>query len=211
MSIQEISDNTRLVAFGDSWTAGHGVEKDIQYKEVIDCGEFINQLRRNNGWPKHLATHLAIPFVNFGVCNYSNGDIIESIKKQMKFLHKDDLIIVMLSYPFRAGRDPRKDITEINELLQGRNYYMVNAFFSNTNDMSQEDRERLDLSRFIDPPKTMAGYLVKHEEATGESLWEYGFRKVNKQASYSGGDFHANEKGYQIIAWQLYNLLHDRS
>ena len=207
----ETSDNTRLIAFGDSWTNGHGVEKDIQYKEVIDCGEFINQLRKNNGWPKHLSMHLAIPFVNFGVCNYSNGDIIQSIKDQIKHLHKDDLIIVMLSFPYRGDRDPRKDIKEINKLLKGRNYYMVNAFYSNTNDLNEEDREKLDLSRFITPHISMAHYLIEHEEKTGESLWEYGFRKVNKQASYTGGDFHANEKGYQIIAWELYNLLKDRS
>ena len=66
----------RLIAFGDSWTAGHGVEKDQQYKEIIDCGPFINQVRQNNGWPRHLSQYYDIPFVNFGVCNHINLSLI---------------------------------------------------------------------------------------------------------------------------------------
>jgi len=54
----------RLITFGDSWSAGHGVETDVQYKEVISPNDFIDKLRTSNGWPKHLSNHYDIPFVN---------------------------------------------------------------------------------------------------------------------------------------------------
>ena len=118
----------RLICFGDSWTAGHGVETDIQYKEVIDCGEFTNKLRNSNGWPRHLANLFDIPFVNFGWPNLSNPEIIQTIDDNRKHFEKDDLIIVMLSYPYRGKGEPVKDLQHITELLSRQKYFIFNSF-----------------------------------------------------------------------------------
>ena len=45
----------RLLTFGDSWTAGHGVETDIRHKETVQPPEgngFIDKLRKFNSWPR---------------------------------------------------------------------------------------------------------------------------------------------------------------
>lgn len=197
----------RLIAFGDSWTGGHGVETDIQYKEVIDCGEFTNKLRIMNSWVRYLATHLDVPYVNLGWCNMSNPEIVDKIKENIDNLEQDDIIVVMLSYAYRGTGEPTKDVGDINRLLKGYNYYIVNSFyptFENVRNIS-----KVDLTRFLHPHNTFAEFLVHHEEALNESVWEYGFRKVNREGSFLGGDYHPNTKGYKIIAWELYNRINN--
>jgi hypothetical protein len=42
-----------IIAFGDSWTAGHGVEDNIRFKEVAsppECEGFVTKLRLMNSW-----------------------------------------------------------------------------------------------------------------------------------------------------------------
>jgi hypothetical protein len=56
----------RLVAFGDSWTAGHGVETNSTYKENATPPEFIQKLREQNSWPRWLSERLGIPYINMG-------------------------------------------------------------------------------------------------------------------------------------------------
>lgn len=197
----------RLITFGDSWTAGHGVETQVQYKEVIDCGLFINTLRNSNGWPRYLSQHYDIPFVNLGVCNYSNPEIIQSIKQNLKYLSKSDLIVIMLSYAFRGEGQPEQDIPEINKLLQNYNYYIVNSFYPTFKEVPQHIIDSLDISRFITPGMTMAEFLIYYEKVHDVSVWEYSCRKVNELGSFLGGDFHPNTLGYKTIAWELYNRL----
>lgn len=42
----------RLITFGDSWTAGHGIETDVKYKEEPFPHMFIQKLRDMNSWPR---------------------------------------------------------------------------------------------------------------------------------------------------------------
>ncbi len=44
----------RLITFGDSWTAGHGVEYEKEYKENATPPKFIEKLREQNSFPKRL-------------------------------------------------------------------------------------------------------------------------------------------------------------
>ena len=46
----------RLICFGDSWTAGHGIETDLKYKEVAHPEKFITNLRNQNSWPRDCFT-----------------------------------------------------------------------------------------------------------------------------------------------------------
>ena len=45
----------RLITFGDSWTAGHGVETEKEYKENPTPPKFIEKLREQNSFPKWLS------------------------------------------------------------------------------------------------------------------------------------------------------------
>ena len=96
----------RLLTFGDSWTAGHGVETDIRYKEMVqppDGNGFIVNLRKFNSWPRYVAEKLNCIFVNNAYCGAGNYDIYKEVKSLFddKLIEKEDVFIIMFSYPHR--------------------------------------------------------------------------------------------------------------
>ncbi len=206
MSFQ-IDNTTRLIAFGDSWTAGHGVELDIHCKEVISPNSFIDNLRISNGWPKHLANLFNIPFVNFGWCNFSNLDILQKIKENKNYFEKNDLIIVMLSFPYRGESIPKRDIGEIIGLLEGYNYFLINSFSKSFSNELDEDLSELKLDRFLAKDLTMKDILIEYEKEFNQSVWEYNFRFPYVWQSTDYGDTHPNHNGYKIIAKKIYELI----
>ena len=75
----------RLICFGDSWTAGHGIENIIEYKEIANPPTFIEKLRNQNSWPRWVANKLGeIEYVNMGVCGYGNEYIFREIDNSIK-------------------------------------------------------------------------------------------------------------------------------
>lgn len=206
MSFQ-IDNTSRLITFGDSWTAGHGVELDIHCKEVISPNPFIDTLRISNSWPKHLSNLYDIPFVNFGWCNFSNLDILEKIKENKKYFEKNDLIVVMLSFPYRGESLPKRDISEIISLLEGFNYFLLNSFSKTFSNELNEDLSNLKLDRFLAKDLTMKDILIQYEKEYNESVWEYNFRFPYVWQSIDYGDTHPNYKGYKIIGKKIYELI----
>ena len=77
----------KLLTFGDSWTAGHGVEEDERYRNdgnpQYDKG-FVMRLRNSNAWPRWLSDKLGCSFVNSGYCGYNNHEILNEIKDKDK-------------------------------------------------------------------------------------------------------------------------------
>jgi len=202
-----LQPNSRLIAFGDSWTQGHGIELDIHCKEVISPNPFIDKLRNGNGWPRHLANILDIPFVNFGWCNYSNKNIITEIKNNLIHLEKNDLIIVMLSYPYRDDSRPDEDVPVITELLKNYNYFIVNSFYKTFADTPIEITNTIELSRFLNKEVTMVNTLMEYEKTHNVSVWEYNFRYPQNWQNTLYGDTHPNYLGYKIIAQTIHNLI----
>ncbi len=197
----------RLITFGDSWSAGHGVETDVQYKEVISPNDFIDKLRTSNGWPKHLSNHYDIPFVNFGWCNKSNPEIIQDVKDNKQFFDKDDLIVVMLSYPFRGIGEPLHDVASLTNELNGFNYYIFNSFYPTFGDVPSTDN--LELSRFLQPNDTFVPMLQQYERDNDISVWEYDFRYPQTWQNTPYGDTHPNYLGYKLIANKIKELIDD--
>lgn len=197
----------RLVTFGDSWTAGHGIETDIHYKEIISPNDFIDKLRTSNGWPKHLSNLLNLPFVNYGWCNYSNTDILNKIIETKEHFEKNDLIVVMLSYPYRGESTPKKDVTQIINTLEGYNYFLINSFSKTFSNELGEDFSDINLNRFLDVDNTMKELLIQYEKENNISVWEYGFRFPYSWQATDYGDTHPNYLGYKIIAEKLYKLI----
>ena len=71
----------RLITFGDSWTAGHGIETDVKYKEEPFPHMFIQKLRDMNSWPRYVADKFKCSYVNLGVCGYGNEYILKDLKE----------------------------------------------------------------------------------------------------------------------------------
>lgn len=203
----------KLIAFGDSWTHGHGVEDDIRYKEIGKADDFIFTLRMLNSWPRYLADKLDLPFLNFGYPGSDNVHIANGIDMFFEKLTKDDLILIMLSFPYRHAHGANtfvkiKDIIErIQRKLNGYNYYFLNSF-CNTFEFDQDIKNTLDLSRFIQVDMTASDILLKYEQENNVSVWEYGSRKVYQDVkNFKEGDYHPNLLGYKVIANWIYQEL----
>jgi hypothetical protein len=206
----------RLICFGDSWTGGHGVETDSRYKERAEVPEgvgFVDKLRVMNSWPRWLAEKMNCEYVNLGVCGYSNKHILEDIweVRDAGFFSKDDIIVVMLSYPYRFSNLKDADVIEIfNEMeiaLEGTNHFYFNSFFPTFKEEVHFNIDSLP-SNFIEPNYCMSDMLKEYELINDTSVWEYGSRKVwDSGREYIEGGFHPNLLGYKLIADFIYNKI----
>lgn len=202
----------RLITFGDSWTAGHGIESDVKYKEDPFPNMFTQKLRDMNSWPRWVAEKLNCLYVNLGVCGYGNEYILRDITavKQDGLLNDDDIIIVMLSYPYRYKTKDIHDVTEIyhkiEEELRGYTHFYFNSFYPS---FKEEDFDTSKLPKyFINPNGCVADILKSNEEEYDMSVWEYGSRRVwNDEKNYWEGDYHPNIYGYKLIGDYIYNKI----
>ena len=207
--------NKRLVTFGDSWTAGHGVEDDIQWEGDPAPHRFITQLREQNSWPRWLSDKYNIPFINMGGCGWGNEWIYDSIKDCIdnEMFSKDDLIIVSFSYPYRYHDKnkygPVDILFKIYELLKPYNHYFFNSFYPLLKD------EEFDINKvpstFIHPTSSYSDVLKEYELDTDESIWEYNKKRVwNDEYGFWTGEYHPNLAGYKIIAEYIYSEIKNK-
>lgn len=89
---------SKLWAFGDSFTFGHGCRKfssdssspyNVKYANYIDLDRPI--------WPEHVSSMLGFELLNYGVSGVSNDYIIDSIFDNLSVFKNDDIIIIQLS------------------------------------------------------------------------------------------------------------------
>jgi lysophospholipase L1-like esterase len=205
----------RLICFGDSWTAGHGVETDSFYKERASPNNFIIKLREQNSWVKWTAQKLEVPFVNMGVSGYGNEYIFKDIlhNKENNHFEEDDIIIVMFSYPYRYKSKDMYDVPKLfwkmeNELREYRHFYF-NSFYPTFKN------EEIDITQlpecFINPNGCVADILKEYEIKNDISVWEYDSRSVwNDQENFWEGDYHPNVLGYKIIGEYIYDEIKRR-
>ena len=73
----------RLITFGDSWTAGHGVETEIEYKENPTPPKFIEKLREQNSFPKWLGNLLNISILILEFVDLEMNTFINQLKKTL--------------------------------------------------------------------------------------------------------------------------------
>lgn len=207
----------RLITFGDSWTAGHGVENDVKYRNIADPKEgngFITKLRISNSWPRYLSDKLDCVFVNYGVCGYGNLDILNEVEKlsQDNILEKNDIIIVMFSYPHRyrlkkPKNDPIYVFNKLESLLDGYKHFYFNSFYPSFKDEESFDTNKLP-NYFINPEGCVSDHLKNLEIKHNMDVWEYGNRSVwNDQQKFFEGIYHPNHRGYKLIAEYLYEQI----
>lgn len=203
----------KLIAFGDSWTHGHGVEDDIAYKEIGRANDFIFTLRMSNSWPRYLAEKLDLPFVNFGYPGSDNIQIANAVDMFFDHLTENDLILIMLSFPYRHAHGSNKHvkvqdiIARFQKKLYGYNYFFLNSFCK-TFEFDQDILPTVDLSRFLQVDTCASDILSRHEQEHDTSVWEYGCRKVYQdQSNFKQGDYHPNITGYKLIAEWIFSEL----
>jgi hypothetical protein len=199
----------RLIAFGDSWTAGHGVEQNILYKEDPTPPLFIEKLREQNSWPRWTANKLNIPFVNISKCGWGNEYIYNSVEDSIPFIKKDDIVVIVFSYPYRYERhnqySPFELFNKFEELLDGYNRFYFNGFYPLLNDIE----ENIEFPKhYINPFGTLSYILQVEEIQNKKDVWEYGSKSVwSDEKNYYEGDYHPNLEGYKIIGNYIYSEL----
>jgi|688.fasta_scaffold54180_6 hypothetical protein len=206
----------RLICFGDSWTAGHGIENNIEYKEIANPPTFVEKLRTQNSWPRWVANKLGeIEFVNMGVCGYGNEYIFREIESAIKnnFIEKTDIVIVMFSYPYRYTADTYTVIevyNKIENILSDYKHFYLNSFFPTFKYETEINTNELP-SFFINPNGTVSDILKEYELNNNISVWEHNSRLVwNDEQNFYEGDYHPNLLGYKIIGQYIYNSIVDK-
>lgn len=202
----------RLICFGDSWTAGHGVETDKKYKEEPFPNMFTQKLREQNSWPRWVANEFNCTYVNLGVCGFGNDFIHREISACVNdnLLQPEDIIIVVLSYPYRYKKYDTCGVVDlfwkIEDTLKEYKHFYFNSFFP-TFELEDIDIQTLPKS-FINPKNTLSEILKNYEINNDVSVWEYESRSVwNDEKNYWEGDYHPNAFGYKIIAEHIYNQI----
>lgn len=211
----------RLICFGDSWTAGHGVEDNVKFKEIADPEEgkwFIPYLRKFNSWPRWLSNKLDCPFVNRGYSGSGNHDML----KEINYINDDnlfeptDIIIVMFSYPhrYRHDNDPKKNpiytFEEMEKILKPYRHFYFNSFYPTFKDEEGFDTSTLP-NYFINPNGCISDFLKDYEMKNDEGIWEYGGRSVyDDENNFWIGDYHPNLKGYKLLGEYIYEQIKDK-
>lgn len=205
----------RIICFGDSWTAGHGVEIDISYKEIPNPPHFIKILREQNSWPRWTAEKLGCVYVNKGVCGDGNKYIYNNVVDSLQngYIDKDDIIIIMFSWPYRYMRHDSETIIDIYNMLEKElidiKHFYFNSFYPSFKDY-EFDTTQLP-KYFINPNGCVADILRDYEIKNDVSVWEYGSRSIwNDEKKFYEGDYHPNLEGYKIIGNYIYENIVDK-
>lgn len=205
----------RLICIGDSWTAGHGVEEEIEFKEIANPhngGGLITKLRHANGWPRWLANKFDCPYALFAECGGNNdwmGNDVETIVNS-GLLKDTDIIIVMFSYPYRDQVGPIRNYERMENLLKNHKHFYINSFYP-----TFKNEENFDINTlpdyFIEPASSVSDMLREYEIANDVSVWEYNSRSVyNDEHNFYVGDYHPNLLGYKLIANHIYDLIKNK-
>ena len=128
----------------------------------------------------------------------------------VKLIEDDDVIIVMLSYPYRYQKHDKYTVPELfwkmEELLKNYKHFYFNSFFPT---FQEEDFDISTLPKsFVNPSSTVSDILKNYEVEKDMGVWEYDSRSVwNDEKNYWEGDYHPNAFGYKIIAEYVYEQI----
>jgi hypothetical protein len=149
-----------------------------------------------------------------GVCGYGNEYIFKDLKETIEneFISKDDVVIIMLSYPYRYKKTPYdlvKFFWEMEKTLTNYKHLYFNSFFPT---FKEEDFDTVNLPEtFINPNECVSDVLKQYEIDNDVSVWEYGSRSVwNDEKNFWEGDYHPNSLGYKIIGDYIYEQIKNK-
>ena len=141
-----------------------------------------------------------VPFVNMGVCGFGNEYIFKSVKSNLKYINKNDLIIIVFSYPYRYKKHniytPEELFIKFEKLLKDYRRFYFNGFYPFIENQNYKFPKH-----FINPKETLAYQLQIEEVINKKNVWEYDSKSVwNDEKNYHEGDYHPNINGYQLLA-----------
>ena len=206
----------RLIAIGDQWTSGKGIEEDKRYKsDPID--EFVKNERLMNSWPRWLADKFEMPYINLGNEILDANKIRVVTKRALLDANRDDIIIIMWGHPYKHLQRPVAATATIDiiirdmiDCLEGFDYYFCNAYFP----FFREEpvlKPELRLHRFLDVDNTAADMLLQYSLQNDRDVWNYADRDVKHDKFGLMQGYHCpNLLGHQLIADWLYGLIINR-
>ncbi|MCF7917866.1 arylesterase [Candidatus Gracilibacteria bacterium] len=175
-----------IVVFGDSLTAGHGVEEQQNYPALL-------QFRLNQeGYPHYNV-------LNFGIDGDTTKDGLE--RTETLFEHQPEIVIVALGANDAFQRVPleetRKNLKKILEKIQNH-------------------KAKIILAGIVPPPTRGFSYIGAFEEMYKELAREFDavlmpslLSGVMLRSEYNLSDnIHPNPAGYRIITDNLWSYVH---
>ncbi|NBO28113.1 MAG: SGNH/GDSL hydrolase family protein [Synechococcaceae bacterium WB8_1B_057] len=206
----------RLIAIGDHWTSGKGIEQDKRYK-YEEPDQFIKNERLMNSWPRWLADKFEIPFINIGNEIFDANKIRVATKRALADASTEDLIVIMWGHPYKhlnrpvaAGITIDIIIKDMLECLEGYNYFLCNAYYP----FFREEpvlKEALRLHRFLDIDRSAADVLLDYALINDRDVWNYNQKDINKDRfGLLHGHHCPNLFGHKLIAEWLYEKIVNR-
>jgi hypothetical protein len=158
-----------------------------------------------------LANELDCAYVSFATSSHNNKQILDEIKNIVinNVLKNDDIIIVMLTYPYRGGTNPISDFIKMEELLKPYRHFYFNGFYP-----MFKHEIYLDIpDYFIDSERSMLDMLIDYEQKNPncEPIWEYSRRiEWNDESRNKDTIYHPNMFGYKLIGKHIYSKIKDK-
>jgi hypothetical protein len=134
------------------------------------------------------------------------NDMEEVVNSGM--LKNDDIIIIMMSFPYRDDNGPIYNFNKMEKLLKPYVHFYVNSFYPTF--LNEDDYDITLLpTYFINPSGSITDYLTDYEIENDASIWEYGWRHRKDKPKFSFDSYHPNLEGYKLVADYLYNEIKD--
>ncbi len=176
----------RLVALGDSLTEGYGVAKDQAYPSVLEAK--IKSAGKN--WI----------VVNAGV----SGSTSASGPSRLKWLMKSHVDILLLALGANDG-------------LRGIKVSATEKNLAETIELAQKNQIKVVLAGMLMPPNYGAKYRRDFEKIFIDLSKKYKIKRIPFLLDKVGGEvqlnqtdgIHPNEKGHQIVAENIYDVIKD--
>lgn len=203
----------RLIAIGDHWTAGKGIESDDKYKN-IEPDLFVKAERLNNAWPRWLAEKFNIPFINLGNETHDGNKIRVTTKQALLSCSREDLIVIMWGHPYKhlqrpvaAGVTLDLLMQDMIQTLEGYDYYFCNAYHPIFRE-EEALKPTLRLHRFIDVDSSAADIISAAGKESDRKVWNYDDTNVDGDTwNILQGKHCPNLTGQKIIADWLYKKI----
>ena len=182
----ELTASKRMVALGDSLTEGYGVSRDQAYPALLE--EKI----------KSTGKHWIV--VNAGV----SGSTSASGAARLKWLMKAHIDILLLALGANDG-------------LRGIKVSATEKNLAETIELAQKNKIQVVLAGMLLPPNYGADYRHDFEKVFVKLAEKYKIRRIPFLLEKVGGEvqlnqtdgIHPNEKGHQIVADNVYQVIKD--
>jgi len=199
----------KLFTFGCSFTAGNGCLIDEQYR---------NKYKKNEEdltWTEHLSKELGLELFNFGMGEYSNDKILDTLITNFEKIGKDDIVILEMSFHHRFDI-PNKNDNFLITIAPNPSNLLVNEYHGSEVDhitfvstlmesplFRKRNQERFNFMRDI---------LLKLKNVSKCLIWDVEteidrFQKIAEATDLEIIDYHWSYKGHLDFSIEIMKRL----